>query len=149
MSPLRQVWKDISRRTNPASTKFAGIDLEWSDFRSFEVWAEVNGWQKGLLVARIDKTGSYSAENCCIRTRAEENGLRPNVKRLPDGRRIRDVLKIAGVPNDKKNHQRFFLRVFRSGWNEHFALTENVTPHSERRAMGEKMKIKSKERNQK
>lgn len=149
MSPLRQVWRGIRRRTDPASTRFEGIDLEWPDFRSFEAWAEANGWQKGMLVARIDKTGNYSAENCCIRTRPDDNGLRPNVKRFPDGRRIRDVLEAAGVPNDTQNHRRFFLRVFRSGWDEHSALTEDATPCQKRRAMGEKMKTKSKERNQK
>lgn len=71
--PLYGVWCNVKTRCYNANTERykdyggRGIEMcnEWkNDFSSFYKWAVENGWEKGLLLDRINNDGWYSPDNC-------------------------------------------------------------------------------------
>lgn len=90
---------------------------EWRDYSAFEKWAFDHGWQKGMVLTRRDKSGNFTPNNCFWATRAEANGWRSVVHRLPDGRRVRDLIGNETLGKDREMHHRITVRLFNHGWN--------------------------------
>lgn len=86
-TPMYRVWRTMQTRCeNPAAASFKTygargirVDDRWKDFLAFKAWADLNGWQQGLTIDRIDNDKGYSPENCRIVTRKENNRNRPDV----------------------------------------------------------------------
>ncbi len=66
------VWQAmIARCHNPNVKSFKnygdrGIKVcpEWKRFESFKIWADKNGYKKGVSIDRIDNDEDYCPENC-------------------------------------------------------------------------------------
>lgn len=88
--PLYKMWKNIRGFcTNPKHVSWPyyggrGISVcsEWDDFTAFRSWALSQGWEKGLVIGRIDRFKDYSPENCRVVTLKESLALH-----FPSGRR--------------------------------------------------------------
>lgn len=89
-----------------------GICVEWRSFKAFQEWCLGNGWAPGMCIVRKDKSGDFSPENCIVVTKQIANGLRTNVRRLPDGRSARDIIGIESVGKDRLYHNRVANRLF-------------------------------------
>lgn len=134
--PVWHSWMAMTRACTgraPAHARklYSGISFfdEWQDYRRFERWAFANGWRKGLVLTRRDKAGDYCPANCFWASRAEANGWRSVVHRLPDGRTVRDVLGRESRGRDKRLHRRVTQRVFVEGWNLRAALEKPSRIH--------------------
>lgn len=71
--PIYNTWKGMRHRCRSTTNRFyrnyggRGIDVcdEWYDsFFSFCEWAQLNGWEKGLSLDRINNDGNYEPMNC-------------------------------------------------------------------------------------
>lgn len=88
--PLVSVLKGMNQRCNNEKCKnykwYGGKGVkvceEWKNTENFIVWAENNGYKKGLTIDRIDPSKDYSPENCRFITRSE------NVKRSHKASRV-------------------------------------------------------------
>lgn len=72
--------------------KYDGITVcsEWvNSIDAYEDWAFKNGWRKGLVIVRKDKTKDFSPDNCIVTTRTEAHYLR------------RNTIKVNGEPLHK------------------------------------------------
>jgi hypothetical protein len=65
-----------------------GIQLadEWKDYKNFEQWAIISGFEQGLELDRIDSSKNYSPENCRWVTHKENM---QNIKRTPKSEKIK------------------------------------------------------------
>ena len=94
-----------------------GVCAEWLDYRAFEEWAMAHGWARGLMLTRRDKNGDFCPENCFWCTRGEANNYHRCVRRLPDGRSVRDLLGTRNLGRDGVEQVRLAGRLF--GWSRH------------------------------
>jgi len=114
--PLYRKWSNMKTRCyNQNSKKFQnwggrGITVcgDWlNDPKAFIEWGLTNGWERGLLIDRIDNNGNYTPENCRFVTPAESNRNRRQPKpykkssNLPTGvypnkKRFMARIKVAG-----------------------------------------------------
>ena len=124
--PLQKVWWGINERARKD-----GVGVVWRSYKEFSEWAYSIGWTKGIFVCRIDRKSDWGPENCCLRTLAENNGYGDSVHRLPDGRRIRDILGYGRLGHDNRKHNIITHRVFRSGWSVEQALNTDTLSHYE------------------
>ena len=114
-NPLHRVWVNMFR--NCRSNKYyVGVSVcsEWRDRSTFEEWAYANGYAKGLVLTRKDKSGDFSPDNCVFVTMQKFNDMRRCVKRLPDGRSTRDII---GPQASRAKQKRTFRRLFMAGWD--------------------------------
>lgn len=76
-TPLYHIWTGMRTRcTNPVKNYGArGISVckEWADWGTFEKWALIHGYAKGLTLDRRDNNEGYSPENCRWVTSAIQN----------------------------------------------------------------------------
>lgn len=78
---LYNVWRGMrSRCYNPNAHNYKwyggkGVSISWEKFSDFEMWAQANGFKKGLQLDRNDRDGPYSPDNCWWVT-PEDNLLR-------------------------------------------------------------------------
>ena len=85
--PLFRVWDAMKQRcTNPNDNNFKnyggrgiGVCEAWlDDFETFYKWATSHGWEKGLVIDKIDNDKGYAPGNC----RFVDRGLSGRNKRL-------------------------------------------------------------------
>lgn len=75
--PLYNIFMHIKRRCENSNCHAyhryggRGIKCEFQNANEFILWAESNGYSKGLHVDRIDNDGNYSPDNCRFVTAAE------------------------------------------------------------------------------
>ena len=107
---------------------YEGIRIcdDWLSFRTFECWCLGHGYGNGLSLVRIDKAGDYCPENCIFTTRQKANGMRRCVRRMPDGRSIRDVIGDAEIGLDQAYANRVANRVFVQGYDLKTALDPRI-----------------------
>lgn len=127
--PLYQSWINM-RRYCRGNKYYAGISIcrEWETFAVYERWCLDHGWTRGLLVARIDKDKDFSPGNCKVVTMTEFNGMRRCVRKLEDGRTVRQATGIAWE-RDRVTARRVRNRVLNAGWDIASALSvPRMTP---------------------
>lgn len=73
------------------------------------------------MVARIDKGKDYSPDNCRVVTRTEFNGMRRCVRRMEDGRTVREATGVA-FEKDRVFAARVSRRILEAGWDVVSAL---------------------------
>jgi len=92
--PLYRVWIDMRQRClNPNHKCYRyyggkGIKIcdQWLNYHTFENWGISNGYQKGLVIDRINNEGNYTPDNCQWITQSE-NAKKQNLPRgLKTGR---------------------------------------------------------------
>ena len=123
-SPLYCLWINIRRwcRITGSSSDvhlkyFAGVRVceEWLDFVKFEQWCILAGYRRGLNLVRKDKSGDYCPENCVFVPRSVANGMRRCVRRMSDGRSVRDVIGRENLGSDGTYANRVAYRLFEAG----------------------------------
>lgn len=109
---------EAARRT------YAGVRIcdEWLDYWNYHEWCVRNAVTKGDCIVRVDKDGCFSPENCVVVSLARSNGMRRCVRRLRDGRSIRDVIGHETAGRDSDFHNRVAKRVFERGWDVDSAI---------------------------
>lgn len=120
--PLYQAWRNMFRycREN-RYYRGVGVCYEWRVFEAFEKWCLANGWRRGLMVARVDKDADFSPGNCRIVTMTEFNGMRRCVRRLEDGRTLREATGVA-FERDREKAKLVRYRVLEANWDIESAL---------------------------
>lgn len=104
---------------------------EWiNDYPKFESWCLANGWSKGLFVIRKDKAADFSPSNCLIVTLEVANGYRRCVRRIDDGRSVRDIIGRTNLGRDAAYHNRVASRIFESRWDVESAICKPVVRKS-------------------
>jgi len=69
-TPLFEVWKGmLARCNNPLDKRYGGRGIQvcssWrASFTAFQRWALEAGYQRGLVIDRIDNDGDYTPVNC-------------------------------------------------------------------------------------
>lgn len=104
---LYPLWRAIRSRcfckTEPAYKDYGGRGIsicdEWKDnYPAFLKWAKNNGYQKGLMIDRIDNNGNYCPENCrFVDSFVQANNKRNNI-----------VFTINGITDTLSNFARKF-----------------------------------------
>ena len=121
--PVYGVWLGMRRNcglikgaTPRQRSYYVGIAVcdEWLDYETFEEWALEDGWEKGKVLARIDKNKDFCPENCVWTSKAVNSGWRRNVRRDADGRSARDILGYATLGSDLKEQNILTQRIYRS-----------------------------------
>lgn len=117
-APLFKLLMGVRARCEqPTATHYAyyggrGISVckEWvEDPREFSLWAEANGYQKGLELDRIDVNGPYAPWNCRFVDHKTNSRSRRNARcnletasrikaDLASGMSYREAAELAGVP---------------------------------------------------
>lgn len=113
--PLASVWGGMKQRCNNPNNKQyhnyggSGVSVceEWNSLRLFILWAESNGWIKGLTIDRINPKGNYEPNNCRFLTRAENNRNKTNNKLNWDKVKEIRIGCEGGLP------QSFFVKKFK------------------------------------
>lgn len=89
--PLYASWQDMRRvcgiirgASKSVLDQYAGVGIceEWFDYAAYEGWAMSNGWVRGLKVARKDKTGDFTPDNCVVVPYEEAVNMRRNTYRV-------------------------------------------------------------------
>lgn len=93
-APLYAIWERICVSPH-------GCCQEWRTFVNFQVWAEEQGWSKGLWLHRRGDTGQYEPANCYIAASNERarGGKSRYAKLLPE-----DIPEIFKLQQDGKYH---------------------------------------------
>ena len=52
----------------------------WQDFENFKIWCEINHFEKGMSVDRLDETQDYSPSNCRLVSSNNNRKFRSNTK---------------------------------------------------------------------
>ena len=135
--PLYQVWNAMKARCSQENYKSydryggRGITVcqEWvHDFLAFRSWAQLNGWQAGLEIDRIDNDGGYTPENCrCVTSRENCRNKSNNVVLELNGER-HTIVEWAEQLGVRKGL--IAERLSRLGWSVERALTTPVTSSS-------------------
>lgn len=130
--PCYQLWVNMRRWCGYGGAKpeirnryYEGVAVcgEWAaSYPAFEAWCMANGWRKGLHLARRDKDGDYCPENCVFVTQEVANGMRRCVRRLEDGRSVRDIIGMEGLSHDRERHDRIAKRIFEENWDVESAV---------------------------
>lgn len=133
---LFRIWSGMKRRCfdkkHHEFHRYGGRGIrvcdEWLDFSSFMEWAKTTGYNDEMTIDRIDVDGGYMPQNCRWMTRAEQSGLRANVKILTfngESGNLSQLSKRFGLPAhtayDRMNN----------GWSLERTLTEPI--HTEKR----------------
>ena len=116
---LYGLWRAIGSRclckTEPAYKDYGGRGItmcdEWKDnYPAFLEWAKQNGYQKGLMIDRIDNNGNYCPENCrFVDSFVQANNKRNNILFTING--ITDTLSNFARKfnlNPKKLYSRYY-----------------------------------------
>ena len=133
---LYVAWSDMVQRcTNLKNSNYTtyggrGITIydEWrASPEAFIVWALENGWQKGLVLDRIDNDGNYCPENCRYITIAQNNrNKRDNINVEINGEKLclKDACEKFSIFSYSKVRYRIKL-----GWKvlDAMLLTEKPT----------------------
>lgn len=113
------------RRNCRKSRYLVGISVcpEWaSSYGAYEKWCMDNGWSPGMMVARIDKGNDYGPDNCKVVSMTEFNGMRRCVRRMEDGRTVREATGVA-FEKDRVLAARVSRRILEAGWDVESALS--------------------------
>ena len=121
--PLYQVWSNMNYRCydskNPNYKNYGarGINIckGWNNVSVFIKWALYNGWQKGLVIDRINNDKDYSPKNCrfvtnsisCCNTRLLKKTNTSGFRGVSWNKKIRKY--VAGIRiNTIKKHLGYF-----------------------------------------
>jgi hypothetical protein len=93
-SHIYMVWADMKRRASSEGhqrfpdyvLRGIGICEAWMEFENFILWAEKNGYKRGLCIDRINNDKGYSPDNCRFIT---------NLENVRNGRKAKINVKIA------------------------------------------------------
>lgn len=130
--PCYQTWINMRRwcgylksATPYQRSLYEGIGIcdEWLDYKTFETWCLSHGFAKGLHLVRIDKNADYCPSNCKFLPIERANGIRRCVRRLEDGRTVREVIGYSGLGRDRDYYSRVSKRILESHWDIGSALT--------------------------
>jgi|GEM_PF-6156575 len=126
---LYQRWADMKTRchckTNNWFHRYGGRGIkvcqEWQKFEPFRLWAESNGFDKNLVLDRIDNDGDYKPSNCRWATKSESMYNRefktnhPGVRKLKTGWVAKASNKHLGYFDTKEEAQKARDRYFETG----------------------------------
>lgn len=151
--PLYPTWQHMRRasRTILGMTKaqekwYNGVTLcdEWTkSYAAFEAWALENGWKKGMQVARIDKSGGYSPDNCSVTTWNENVNMR-RCTRTCEGVPLRKVF--GGVQKRwDRTYGRKSDRYSKCGWDVASSGSDGVVPSRENSFITGRLRKETKE----
>ncbi len=101
---LYRIWKNMrSRCRNKSVTQYKdyggrGISVceEWNDYKAFQQWALLNGYQDNLSIDRIDVNGNYTPENCKWST-AKEQCRNKRSNHFVRGKTLIEWAEITGI----------------------------------------------------
>lgn len=114
----------VGMRRNCRTSKYlVGISVspEWLSYAAYERWCFDHGWKPGMRVARVDKEKDYGPDNCRVVTMTEFNGMRRCVRRIEDGRTVREATGVA-FEKDRTFAARVSRRILEAGWDVESAL---------------------------
>lgn len=115
----------VGMRRNCRTSKYlVGISVcpEWaSSYDTYEKWCIERGWVPGMMVARVDKEKDYCPDNCKVVTMTKFNGMRRCVRRMEDGRTVREATGVA-FEKDRTFAARVSRRILEAGWDVESAL---------------------------
>lgn len=76
------------------------VCAEWESFETFQIWATLTGYQKGITIERVDVNDGYHAGNCTWVPNVEQ-ALNTRKVRMFEYRgqsyRIRELAVMAGI----------------------------------------------------
>lgn len=134
--PLMNVWNNILQRCNNSNYILyqyygaRGIEVcaEWTNsFVSFRDWAIKNGYQKGLVIDRIDNDGNYEPGNCHWITHKLNMRNRKDNKLITAFNETKCMAEWAEDYRCKIAYNRLWQRIERLGWTPERAISE--PPH--------------------
>lgn len=120
-NPLYILWINIRRWCGITGSAelthrkyYSGVKVcdDWLDFNKFERWCICAGYERGLNLIRKDKNGDYCPENCLFVKHSVANGMRRCVRRMRDGRSVRDIIGRDNLGHDRLYANRVAKRIF-------------------------------------
>ena len=103
---LHRIWKGMRKRcNNPNGPRFEhyggrGIKVceEWSNFKNFNDWAMLSGYQDDLTIERVDVNLGYAPSNCTWIPLAQQAVNRNYTNKAPDGQLWSHKAVANGIP---------------------------------------------------
>lgn len=132
---MRRACGLITRNSERDAVVYAGIGVcdEWQkSYAAYETWCLGNGWRKGLVISRLDKTMDFSPSNCIVTEPVRAVGMRRCAFKL-DGKPIRQVV---GYEMPKDEVRRIEHRIKEGGWEPDSAISTPVMTLHEAAAKG-------------